>query len=121
MAKNAARAVAASTAAVAKLRAEGRDPTHGGEAKRKRGEKSAMRRAEERAWDREHGNTPADPETFTRDILPGLAAVPLRAMVEATGLGKSFCSLIRSGRSVPHRRHWPALQALATGESGPAS
>lgn len=111
-AKNAALAVRTSTAAVAKMRAEGRDPTHGREAKRKRGEAVARRRAEAREWTQEHGSAAVDPDVFTRDILPGLATVPLRAMVEATGLGKSFCSLVRRGRSVPHQRHWEALAQL---------
>jgi hypothetical protein len=52
---------------------------------------------------------------FARDILPGLQAVTLRRIMEATGLSKRFASQIRNGLAVPHRRHWPALTRLNAG------
>lgn len=39
--------------------------------------------------------------------------VPLRAMVNATGLRQGYCSFVRRGLYVPHRRHWAALEVLA--------
>jgi len=68
--------------------------------------------AANRAWEREHG--PADPSVFEETILPGLAYVPLGALVTATGLSKTACGAIRSGKKVPHPRHWKALRELST-------
>src|SRR2546430_429693 len=48
--------------------------------------------AANRAWEREHG--PADPSVFEETILPGLAYVPLRALVTATGLSKTVSTPI---------------------------
>ena len=52
------------------------------------------------------------PEEFTRMILPGLAAVSVRAMAAATGLSHPYCSMIKRGIYVPHPRHWGALRSL---------
>jgi hypothetical protein len=49
---------------------------------------------------------------FRRDILPKLQRVTVRVIAEAMGTGISHCSKVRSGKLVPHRRHWKALRAL---------
>lgn len=100
-------------ARLAQMRSEGRDPAHGGEAGRLRAEKRTERAAANREWQREHGGDQTDPESFRREILPKLAGVSQRAMMERTGLGRAWCQRIRLGRAVPHRRHWDALRALA--------
>jgi len=66
-------ASAGGRAALAKLRAEGRDPAHGGDAAKRRG----------------------------------------RATAAQTGLSEGYCSFVRRGRKVPHRRHWAALGRLS--------
>lgn len=40
----------------------------------------------------------------------------IRRIAEATGLSMTYAAAIRSGREVPHRRHWPALLELANEE-----
>jgi hypothetical protein len=55
------------------------------------------------------------PEAFA-PIREGLADVKLTEIMAATGLSKSMASHIRSGRTVPHARHWPAL--AGTGHGG---
>lgn len=40
----------------------------------------------------------------------------IRRIAEATGLSMTYAAAIRSGREVPHRRHWPALRELAKEE-----
>jgi len=39
-------------------------------------------------------------------IWPALRELPIKRIVEMTGLTKSACSRIRQGAVVPHRRHW---------------
>ncbi len=47
------------------------------------------------------------------EIQPRLPQLPLSALAAATGLSLSACSRIRSGKLVPHQRHWDALSQLA--------
>jgi hypothetical protein len=96
-------------AAVAERRAEGVDPSHGGDAAERRGAKSARRKRVSREWETAHPGTIADRELFHREILPTLQGVPLSDLVRATGLTHSYLSQIRRGKKVPHPRHWPAF------------
>jgi CRISPR-associated endonuclease Cas1 len=90
---------------LAQLRAEQRDPAHGGRAAQLRGTKNAAHQAAVQAWTGERG----DPEVFRSEILPGLRRKSIGEVVAATGLSEHYCSLIRLGKKVPHPRHWPAL------------
>lgn len=99
--------------ALARLRAQGRDPTATPEARAKQGRSMSKRNREQALWDRENPEADRDPETFRREVLPGLAGVPLRRMVEATGLSLRHCSRIRRGEAVPHPRHWETLRGLS--------
>lgn len=102
------------SAVLATLRAAGNDPAHGGTAGIARGQSNASHYAANAAWEQEtvsgSGSTPDD---FTRDILPRLQSIPLRAMANATGLTEGYCSFIRRGLKVPHRRHWETLANLS--------
>ena len=102
----------AGRAKMAELRAASRDPSRGGQAKEKRGRKNSQHMQDQAAWEAEHG-TDADPEVFRREILPHLQGVSLGVMAKATGLSEQYCSLIRRGNHVPHRRHWTPLAKLA--------
>jgi hypothetical protein len=46
---------------------------------------------------------------FRRDILPKLQGLPVRVIAEAMGATISHGSKVRSGHTVPHKRHWKAL------------
>ncbi len=69
-------------------------------------------------WAKRHAveNQPVSGYTdfdYRHTILPKLAGLPVRTIVEVTGLSKPYAGKIRSGGVVPHRRHWPALQLAA--------
>ena len=91
---------------LAQLRAEQRDPAHGGRAAEARGAKNAAHQAAVRDW---KGERP-DPAVFRSEILPELRHKPIAKLVAATGLSEHYCSLIRLGKRVPHARHWEALR-----------
>lgn len=95
---------------LAQLRATGQDPVHGGEAAKKRGQSNAKHQQVMLEW----GSTgqEQEPIDFANDILPKLHAIPLSAIMEATGLSLRYCSLIRRGLHMPHVRHYPALRRL---------
>jgi CRISPR-associated endonuclease Cas1 len=95
---------------LAQLRAEQRDPGHGGRAAELRGAKNAAHQRAVREWAGERPNA----AVFTSEVLPSLRLLPIRAISEATGLSEHYCSLIRLGKRVPHPRHWPALATAAS-------
>ncbi len=53
-----------------------------------------------------------DPAIYRERIWPGLAAVKLSQLIEATGYSKGYCSTIRGGMWTPHVSTWPALAEL---------
>lgn len=99
--------------ALKQLRETGRDPAHGRAAAAKRGATTAARMKANQLWDGRHGES-LDPERFKRKILPQIQGVPLKELRRRTGLSLRYCSLIRRGEQVPHRRHWEALRNLGT-------
>lgn len=103
-------------AVLRQLREQGRDPGHGGEAARIRGQKNAAHQAAVREWNDQNADT-HDPSVFASEIAPLLRDFPVRALVDATGLSAHYCSLIRLGKRIPHPRHWKALAALRTADT----
>lgn len=91
-----------------RLQSERRDPRHGGEAAKMRGEKNRAHQLAVKAWT---GERP-DPSVFEAEILPGLREATIAELTSATGLSEHYCSLIRLGKRVPHPRHWDALRKL---------
>jgi CRISPR-associated protein Cas1 len=82
------------------------------ETRRKRGRAIAASRAELERWKSENRDARTDPETFRRQILPGLQLLKLAEIMQATGMAKSSASMVRSGTRVPALRHWNALAHL---------
>jgi hypothetical protein len=97
---------------LSQLRAEQRNPAHGGRAAEIRGRKHAEHQAAVRAWKSER----PDPATFITEILPGVRGTPIGELV-AAGLSEHYCSLIRLGKRVPHSRRWDALRNFSTDTS----
>ncbi len=88
-------------------------PGHDETTRRKRGRAIAASRAELERWKTEHPGVSADPDTFRREILPGLQKVKLTEIMSVTGMAKSSASSVRAGVRVPALRHWGALAELA--------
>lgn len=102
----------AGVAKLSKLRAEGADPSHGGEARRKRS-LSNKRRAKERAeWAKEGRDLETEKNRFLKDILPDMKDVPLGRIMKATGFSRRYASLVRRGLYVPHPVHYERLSGL---------
>jgi CRISPR-associated endonuclease Cas1 len=88
-------------------------PSQSRAVRRQRGRAIAVAHEGIREWRTEHTDDERRaPETFVQ-IREGLADIKLVDIMAATGLSKSMASQIRSGRTVPHVRHWPALAELA--------
>jgi CRISPR-associated endonuclease Cas1 len=97
---------------LAALRASGTDPSHGGEVAMKRGAKTSQRKHELAAWEAENGGADVNDALFTTEILPTLQDLSLSTIASATGLSHQYCSLVRRGLKVPHRRHWELFRAI---------
>lgn len=93
-------------ASVAQLRADQRDPAHGGRTAQVRGAKNAAHQRAVRDWTDER----PDSSVFMREIFPGLQECSVREPSAATVLSEHYCSLIRLGKRVPHPCHWEALR-----------
>jgi hypothetical protein len=94
------------------LGANGRDPTHGGDAKTKRGATNARRKAELAEWEQQYGKL-VDLTAFQREILPLIQNVPLSRLAKTTGLSLRYVSQIRRGERTPHPRHGPSSECRA--------
>ncbi len=104
-------------AKLAQMRAEGRDPAHGGNAARRRGATNAMRARERAEWEWRHAGIDLDAakNQFRNETLPRLSDHTLGEIVKATGLSKRYASLIRRGDVTPHPMHFDALRKLDSG------
>jgi hypothetical protein len=98
-------------AVLASLRAERRDPAHGGSAAEQRGAKNAAHQKAIHDW---AGELP-DRAVFASEILPGLRQLSVPELVAATDLSGHYCSLIRLGKKTLHPRHWAALREMGQG------
>jgi hypothetical protein len=103
----------AGPAALAKMRAEGRDPTTTRSARERLGRAIRATNLAAAEWNESRGERP-DPDVFRSEILPGLEGVTISAIMRATGLSKRHSSRIRRGLSVPHPRHWNLLRTLVS-------
>jgi len=103
----------AGMAKLSKLRAEGADPSHGGEVGRKRGASNARRAKERLKWKDLGLDVDQEKERFGRDILALLQGIPLSHIMKATGFSRRYASLARRGLYTPHPVHYDALAKLA--------
>ncbi len=105
----------AALATIAALRADGRDPTHGGAAGARRRKSASVQQREVRQAGGRTQDIAASRELFDREIRPMLQHVSIRTLTEATGLSPSYSSLVKRGKRVPHSRHWATLRLLTSG------
>ena len=111
-----ARFSASGPQALARMRAQGRDPARTPQAVGKMRQTKEQTLAADQEWNAVHREKP-DRKMFLLDVLPLIQDVPLSTLVAATGLSKSHCSTIQRGQKVPHPRHWRVLAEL--GGQGP--
>jgi CRISPR-associated endonuclease Cas1 len=106
--------VSAGQAGLRSQRAAGTDPSHGGEAGRRRAVKVAESRRAAAEWERSNGPA-GDPEVFRREVLPRLAGLSASRLADLTGLSRPYCASIVRGERVPHPRWWEALRQIDQG------
>jgi hypothetical protein len=103
---------ASRVAAVAFARAAGALPTHTSEAQAARAQANARQRRQQTAYEANR-EAAADVEWYRTAVQPRLAEISLTRIAKATGVSTSAASKWRSGRTIPHARHWRRLHRLA--------
>jgi len=91
--------------------------THTSSATARRKAGVASHRAAQKEWEAAHGGEVFDPEWFRREVLPRLERVSLVTIARETGISTSAASRVRSGKQLPHPRHWEALIRLSSASS----
>jgi len=87
------------------------DPRQTVEVRGRRARAIAGRRTLAQAWEAGGGAGTFDPDAWPA-IQATLVGVKLADIVSATGLSKSFASVVRAGKSKPHPSLWPTLMKL---------
>ena len=80
----------------------------------RRAESMAAVRAAEQDWERQHAGMARPLPSEFAPIREALLEIPLQRISEAIGVSQTAASKIRSGKLVPHLRHWEALSQMAT-------
>jgi hypothetical protein len=92
----------------------GERATHTPTAREARQAGNIVQRAAQAEWEAAHQGEDFDPEWFKTTLLPELASKSLTAIAKATGRSTKAAGKVRSGKRVPHPRHWKALGALTS-------
>lgn len=108
-------AMGTAVARLDELRAAGKDPTTAPEPVERRRQSQRRNRAAMLDWQRRNPGVRPDPSVFLREIRPLLTDMTIGELRRVTGLSESACSRVRSGKLIPHVRHWEALRAYARG------
>lgn len=95
--------------ALAKLRAQGRDPRDTEPVRQRRRAKASMNRRAVVAWKDDGSLEGLD---FARDILPKIQGVAISTLSKSLRCCASYACKIRGGKYAPHKRHWQALLKL---------
>ena len=93
---------------------KGRLTSHTSVAEAKRAENRRRHAAALRAWRPSDQPAWLDEETYLRKIQPRLSSVTVPAIRTALGVSKAYATNIRSGKLIPHPRHWLTLAQLAS-------
>ncbi len=104
--------VAVTTPELIRAAEKGRLLSHSLEADAKRAENRRRNAAAQKAWLPSDQPAWLDDQTFRRKIQPQLAGVAIPVIRQALGVSKGYATNIRSGKRLPHPRHWQTLAQL---------
>ena len=79
---------------------------------------NATQRAKQTAWEAEHPSEDNDPHYYLAEVAPRLSQLTITQIARATGMSTSSASKFRSGKQLPHPRHWKTLAELGIDSDG---
>jgi len=80
--------------------------------RQKRAASVATNLAESTRWETERGHHVSDRAAYLRDTAPLLENLTTADVARALGVSRSSALRIRTGKLIPHVRHWASLHAL---------
>jgi CRISPR-associated endonuclease Cas1 len=104
--------VSVCTEALIKAAQKGRMAAHTVQAEAKRGESRRRHAAALKIWRPSDQPVWLTEETYRRTIQPRLAQLTVPFVRAELGVSKSYATNIRSGKRMPHPRHWQTLAGL---------
>jgi len=78
---------------------------------------NTAQRAEQAEWEAEHPSEDNDPQYYLAEVAPRLSQFTITQIARATGMSTSSASKFRSGKQLPHQRHWKTLAELVAIDS----
>ena len=91
---------------------KGRVASHSCEAETSRADTQRRHTAAIHAWQLSELPEWLNEETYRKRIQPALAGLTVPAISSALGISQPYATDIRTGRRVPHPRHWQSLAQL---------
>lgn len=82
------------------------------EARAKTSDTCREQRQKQAAWSPANQAAWLTEQTYTERILPALATVSISLIASIMGVSRCHATLVRSGKRLPHARHWQALAQL---------
>jgi CRISPR-associated endonuclease Cas1 len=95
-----------------KAAGKGRLASHSFDAETKRGETRRQHAAAQKAWSASELPSWLNEETYVQTVQPQLVEITISAIRVALNISKSYATHIRSGKRLPHQRHWQMLAKL---------
>jgi CRISPR-associated endonuclease Cas1 len=92
---------------------QGREASHTREAEARRAETQSRQAAARLNWRASDQPAWLDEKSYRETIQPRLAEITVPIISSALGVSKPYATDIRTGRRIPHPRHWLALAQLA--------
>jgi hypothetical protein len=95
------------------LREKGISPSHGGEARPKRGKSQKSRSAARKEWNEANpGRLEEEKERFIKEIQPMLQAFTITKIMRICHCSPTYASLIKNGRYIPHPAFYSDLEKV---------
>jgi len=95
---------------------QGRVASHTCEAEARRAETQSRQAAARLNWRASDQPAWLDENTYREKIQPRLAEITVPIISSTLGVSKPYATDIRTGRRIPHPRHWRTLAQLVLGE-----
>jgi hypothetical protein len=101
-----------STESIIEAAKSGRIAAHSAQAQARRSDTQHRHEVAKRIWKESERLAAITAKDYLEQILPHLKEIRLSALSAALGVSRPYAVQIRSGKRVPHPRHWQTLARL---------
>jgi hypothetical protein len=104
--------VAVTSKAMIEAAKKGRPQSHNSKAEAKRAKSRRLHFAAQKSWDPSTQPEWLSEHAYREKIQPQLSSLTISAMRSVLGVSKGYATNVRSGKRIPHPRHWEVLAQL---------